>query len=386
MGILTKNRQSSNNAKNLAKAVAVVFCAVLLVSSSAVQVLADKYDDQISQLKAQVDNFQRQQADLHSQTVTLQSTIDGLVAQQNALQAEINLNEVKIAQLKDDIAANQAKLEKQQGVLSSTLATLYVSSSTTPVEMLASSKTIGDYVDQQQYNNNIREGIKSSIKKIREIRQALEDQQKAATLELADQQSRNNALAASRNEQANLLASTQGQEAEFQKQIQATNAEVDKVRAEQRAAYAAYARSHGSLMYGAEGNGGYPDVWASAPQDSIVDSWGMYNRECVSYVAWKVSSTGRYVPYWGGVGNAYQWPNNARGIGVETKVGVPKQGAAVVWGSYQGGMSAYGHIAYVELVNGDGSIEVSQYNVIPGRFNRMHVVASDASQLEYIYF
>ena len=35
----------------------------------------------------------------------------------------------------------------------------------------------------------------------------------------------------------------------------------------------------------------YPAKWALAPKDSIIDTWGMDNRESVSYTAWKVSET-----------------------------------------------------------------------------------------------
>jgi len=43
-------------------------------------------------------------------------------------------------------------------------------------------------------------------------------------------------------------------------------------------------------------------------------------------------------------------------------------------------------VAYVEVVNGDGSIEVSQYNFVHGQFSRMHVDAGIAASLDYIYF
>ena len=40
---------------------------------------------------------------------------------------------------------------------------------------------------------------------------------------------------------------------------------------------------NGAIPPPSSGNGGYPAVWANAPMDSLVDSWGMYNRECMSY-------------------------------------------------------------------------------------------------------
>ncbi|MFC3454818.1 hypothetical protein [Amycolatopsis speibonae] len=35
----------------------------------------------------------------------------------------------------------------------------------------------------------------------------------------------------------------------------------------------------------AAGTDDYPAPWRSAAQDSLLDSWGYYNRECTSFVA-----------------------------------------------------------------------------------------------------
>jgi surface antigen len=101
-------------------------------------------------------------------------------------------------------------------------------------------------------------------------------------------------------------------------------------------------------------NGGYPTVWADVPIDSIVDTWGFYNRESVSYVAWKIASSGRNVPY--GLGNANLWPTGARaqGIAVDSK---PRVGdAAILEAGY------YGHAMYIEAVHDDDTVTISQYN------------------------
>lgn len=103
-------------------------------------------------------------------------------------------------------------------------------------------------------------------------------------------------------------------------------------------------------------NGGYPLNWDQAPIDTIIDRWGFYNRESVSYAAWKVYESGRHMPFWAGRGNANQWPANARadGIPVSNK---PIAGCVAI--STQG---MYGHAMWVEDVHEDGSIRVSQYN------------------------
>jgi surface antigen len=107
----------------------------------------------------------------------------------------------------------------------------------------------------------------------------------------------------------------------------------------------------------------------------------MYNRECVSYTAWKVYSTYGYMPYWGGVGNANQWPGNAARAGIPTS-STPRVGSVAVWN-----VGYYGHVMWVEAVNADGSIWISQYNYdFNGRYSEMYVSAGMASNLTYIYF
>ena len=98
--------------------------------------------------------------------------------------------------------------------------------------------------------------------------------------------------------------------------------------------------------------------------DSMVDNWGMYNRECVSYTAWKVYQSGRRMPYWGGVGNANQWDDNARRAGIPVD-STPKAGDVAIKH-----IGYYGHAMYVESVNADGTINISQYNAsYDGRYS-----------------
>jgi surface antigen len=143
-------------------------------------------------------------------------------------------------------------------------------------------------------------------------------------------------------------------------------------------AQAAANRSLGGVpTAGDPGHGGYPAIWNNAGQDTLVDTWGMYNRECVSYAAWKVYQTYGYMPYWGGVGNANQWPGNAVRAGIPTG-STPRAGSVAI--SMAGG---FGHAMWVEAVNGN-TIYVSQYNYdLAGHYSEMSI---NGSGLIYIYF
>lgn len=127
----------------------------------------------------------------------------------------------------------------------------------------------------------------------------------------------------------------------------------------------------------------YPSSWASAPQDSIIDTWGMSNRESVSYTAWKVNEAFGNMPAWGrqGKGNANQWPSAAQGASIPTSA-TPKVHSVGI--AIKNGLPGIGLSAWVEAINGDNVI-MSSYNW--GTIGIYTVKTVPASYFEtYIYF
>jgi surface antigen len=104
-----------------------------------------------------------------------------------------------------------------------------------------------------------------------------------------------------------------------------------------------------------------------------VDPWNFYTRECTSYVAWRMNRDAGSTtsPYWftnnslDGAsclwGNAENWDDNAASLGFVID-NVPEVGAIAQWNPNESGASSWGHVACVEQVNGDGSVDVSEYN------------------------
>lgn len=368
----------------------IVAAAVLMSASIPVafaqNVLADKYDDQVKKLQSEADSYQQRASTLGVLASTLQAQLDTLTKQKNEIQAQINTSQAKRNKLEKDIAATEKKIAINKEALGEIVADMYVDSSISPLEMLASSKNIGDYVDKQEYRSSMQDNLNSTIKQIKSLRSQLEKQKKQVENVLRDQKSQKNALAAKEAEQAKLVSDTRGEESAYNGLVAKRNNEISSVRAQQAAAMAAAARQStgGSLNIGAgsASGGGYPAIWANAEQDTLVDNWGLYNRECVSYTAWKVASTGRYVPHFGGAGNANQWPSTTARYGIANG-STPKAGSVAIW--YVG---AYGHAMYVEAVNGDGTITVSDYNNnMDGLgWGRYHYYTRSAAGLTYIYF
>jgi peptidoglycan hydrolase CwlO-like protein len=369
-----KLRSTTPLLKKVATKTTLVVVAVLMVLAVPISVYADRFDDQINAIQNEVNSYQAEAARLRGEADTLQNAVNVLSAQKNAIQAEIDLNQAKYDQLVIDITANTQKLERQKTTLSKTIAQIYANGTTTPIVMIASSKSVGEYVAAQEVRNSIKNQLKSAMDEVKRLKKELETQKAEVEHILADQKSRRDDLAAKEAEQANLLAQTQGQEAAYQSLIGAKNTEISGLRAQQRAANAALG---GRAVAGDPNKGGYPAYLANAPHDALVDPWGMYNRECVSYTAWKVEQKNGYMPYWGGHGNANQWPQSAINDGIPTGSEPRKNSVAISMNGY------YGHAMWVEQVSGN-QIYVSQYNYdLAGSYSEMWI---NGSGLIYIYF
>ncbi|HEX4436513.1 MAG TPA: CHAP domain-containing protein [Solirubrobacteraceae bacterium] len=111
----------------------------------------------------------------------------------------------------------------------------------------------------------------------------------------------------------------------------------------------------------------YPSSLATPAKDSVVDPWGFFNRECTSFVAWRMNRDGGEGTFTNGMqkghwGNATEWAGNAEHLGFPVN-STPAVGAIAQWDAGEDGVSGDGHVAYVSAVNSDGSVDVEEYNV-----------------------
>jgi len=272
-----------------------------------------------------------------------------------------------------------ARMEQQKIVLADNLKSMYLDSGVTPLEMIASSKNLSDYFNQQQYQDSIKSKIQASLATIQKLKLQLEGQQKEVAAILADQRNQAAQIQANRAEVARLAAIANQNAAAADQQVQQANSKSASLRAQQAAVLAAQFASSGGGGAVSRGScgGGYPDKWCKAGQDTMIDNWGMYNRECVSYTAYRVYASGRNMPYWGGRGNAAQWPGNAQSAGIPVD-GNPRVGDVAI--STAG---PYGHAMYVEAVSG-GRITVSQYNY--GNDGNFSMMTIPPSGLYFLHF
>lgn len=336
-------------------------------------VYADRFDEQINNLREA--NSQNQQADglLEIEEANIAAVINRLQGEIAAAEEQIRANETKRSDTNTKIAEAEVELAKQKDLLGINIKAMYLEGDISTLEMLASSKDLSEYMDKQTYRGAVQDKIKSTLDRVTALKLDLKTQKETLDKLIADQQAIQTQLNAQRSEQNRLVGLNQQQQAEYEQTIQGNNAKIADLRRQQIAENARFTSGAKNIP----DSSGYP--WANVPfPNSISDPWGMYQRQCVSYTAWKVWKSGRFMPYWGGVGNANQWDDNARTAGIPVD-GNPRVGDVAVSNN-----GYYGHVMYVEAVYDDGTIYVSQYNAgWDGRYSEARIAIGN---LVFIHF
>lgn len=347
--------------KLLATAV-VVATALVGASTFDVLVLADRFEDEIRTLQQQNNNNQQAVDQLAAEANSYQDAVNKLQAQINNLQQAIVANQRQSEDLQRQIEEGERELAHQKEVLGKNIKTMYLEGQISTLEILASSKDLSDYVTKEQYRAAVQNQIKVTIDKINELKQRLQGQKLQVERLIKEQEAQRSQLAEDRAKQASMLAYTEGQKSAYEQQIKANKGRIAELRRQQAIENARL--FGGTIGTGVNCGGGYPGnargPWGNwgcnYPIDYNIDNWGMYNRQCVSYTAFKVASSGRNMPYWGGRGNANLWDDNAIAAGIPVDRN-PRPGDVAISNS-----GYYGHAMYVEYVYEDGRILISQYN------------------------
>jgi surface antigen len=112
-----------------------------------------------------------------------------------------------------------------------------------------------------------------------------------------------------------------------------------------------------------------PEVPYPYATSTRVGPWGFATRHSTDYVAWRFFQ--RDVPFSstmsgpngkiGHFGDPGGWPATAVAIGFRVDA-APKVGAVAQWRAGEQGAGRAGHVAYVERVNADGSVVVSEFD------------------------
>lgn len=186
---------------------------------------ADRLQDQMDEITRELEKNEAAADHKHREASTLQEAVNEIESQTRALELQIRQSTLEKQSIEKKIEETKVRIAKNQEMLASTLSDLYVDDSMTPLEMLASSNSIGDYVDKQEYRNSVRDQVAVAIKQIKELRIQLDKQNEAIKEVLARQKSQEEQLVAKRDEKNKLLAETRGEEQKYKERVEDLKAE-----------------------------------------------------------------------------------------------------------------------------------------------------------------
>jgi len=382
--------------KYISITLALLFGVASLTQFSVPKAKADKYDAQIQALQREIDNYQAEAGKLKDQAKSLEREVAQLDSERQIIEGQINLSQVKHDKLQAEIETTKQKLADTKDALGTIIADIYVDSDVTSIEMLASSKNISDYVDKSSYQSAITDQLRKATETIKTLKTDLESQQEYVKRILAEQQLAKNELVKKTNERQSLLDQTKGQEGAYNNLVSDREKRQGELHRQQQAEIEAAIRRAGGgigpILIGDPSKGGYPweagcyvdaNAWSyGGVNGNGTDPLGYGCRQCVSYTAFKVGQkTGNYPRYWG---NANMWPSSARAAGYQTG-STPRANSVGVIMAGQ-----YGHTVWVDSVNSDGTLTISQYNYYNaggsgwGNYSKMKV--SPSTYNVYIYF
>ena len=325
------------------------------------------------------------QKEAASQKDAYQAEVNRYRSEVAAIQAQIDKTEEEIVELTARIENTEKKIAKLKESIKQTLVKLYLNSEVSELELIASANSFSDYQAANTKNGIIKGKLKQLAVDAKEAKQELEQQKKQMEVKRENQQAQRAEAESLQAQQQAFVNEWQGKENAWSETAKA--AQADKVAAQESTWVNNQTSGGGGYMAPGDPNkGGYPfsnvcpgylyqGIWQN-------DGLGMYVCQCVSYTAWKVQHTYGNMPYWGGRGNAYQWIANSQNAGIPGGWGAPKVGSVGVRPS-NGGWDV-GHVFWVETVNGNGTINLSEYNYTAGDYSYRANVS--AGGFYYIYF
>ena len=410
----------------------VVTGTVLALGSLAPSVNAQDIETQINSANSQIQNLNNQkqavagQVEQLSQDLTnVQSRINSVQAEQETAKANLEVLKAEISKLETLIAERNERLKDQARAVQVNGARSYVDFLLNADSITDVVNRIGVIVDLVGANRQLMQEQARDKEQVQTKEQAQKDnldQQKANEAQLQNLQTELSAtftkhkvtLANLSNEELEAIATRDGlvqekerlaaekaradaEKAAAQKaaeeakeaMLKATEEAVAKAAATPAAATASTPATIAAKSEAAVAKSSNIVVGGSfaAPDPSFVAALnGGYFGQCTYYVYNRFAQLGAPIST-PALGNAAEWSGNAAaaGYGVSS---TPRAGTAIV---FQRGLAGadpvYGHVGFVERVNADGSLFISEMNVQGVNvISTRTIPANIAAQATYINF
>ena len=417
---------------------------VLSLGALAPSINAQDYDSQIESVNSSIANINEKKSAVNSTIDTLakelsdvQSKIDTTQAKKAEVQEAIDTLKTEIAKLEKVIAERNSRLEEQARSVQTNGARSYLDFLLNAESLSDAVSRIGVVMDLMGANRELMQQQAEDKKQVESKEEAQQEklaEQEAAEKELASLQtelndtfSKNKVLLANLSqEELAEIAKRDGIVAEkeaFQKRLAEEKAKADaeaaRIAEASRQALAAEAQKAQTVAtatsyeapaavastaststastssststpapaaqtssYTYTTGGGFPAV---DPSFRAAINGG-YFGQCTYYVFNRMAQVGTPIGH-SMMGNAAEWPAYARSYGYSVS-NSPSAGSAIV---FQQGLAGadltYGHVAFVEAVNADGSLYISEMNIRGlNVISYRTIPASVAARATYIRF
>ncbi|MBQ6486241.1 CHAP domain-containing protein [Candidatus Saccharibacteria bacterium] len=307
---------------------------------------------------------------------TLDGEINRLNQEISMYEARIVANKAKAEDLKKQIEENTKKLELQKESLAEMVISMYLEGDTDELTILASSNSLSDFAERQIRVDSARDQISLSAQMVQSLKEDLERQKQEVDRVIADQEVQQKAIEETKRREEALIAQYRANAAAYASEAAAAR----KAKEAEIAEAIRAANSNGAV---GDGTNTYP-MRGNCPRDNLRYLYtGGYVCQCTSYAGWKVKERyGVTISAWG---NANNWANTAKKLGYRVDH-TPEAGSVAVSTSGQ-----WGHVMWVESVNSNGSINVSEYNNsysaashLPGDFG--YRIGASSAGLWFIHF
>ena len=415
---------------------------VLSLGALAPSVNAQDFDSQIETVNSSIANINEKKSAVNSTIDTLakelsdvQTKIDTTQAKKAEVQEQIETLKAEIAKLEKVIAERNSRLEEQARSVQTNGARSYLDFLLNAESLSDAVSRIGVVMDLMGANRELMQQQAEDKKQVESKEEAQQEklaEQEAAEKELASLQtelndtfSKNKVLLANLSqEELAEIAKRDGLVAEkeaFQKRLaeEKAKAEAEAARIAEASRQALAAQASQSQTTATQTSYEAPAAAASTASTSTASSStstpaaqtqtssytyttgggfpavdpsfraslnGGYFGQCTYYVFNRMAQVGTPIGH-SMMGNAAEWPSYARSYGYSVSHS-PSAGSAIV---FQQGLAGadptYGHVAFVEAVNADGSLYISEMNVRGlNVISYRTISASVAAQATYIRF
>ena len=409
----------------------VVTGTALALGALAPSVNAQDIDSQISSANSQIQNLNNQKQAVASQVDQLSQDLSNVQSRINSVQAEQETAKANLEVLKAEISKLETLIAERNERLKDQARAVQVNGARSYVDFLLNADSITDVVNRIGVIVDLVGANRQLMQEQARDKEQVETKEQAQKANLAQQeaneaqlQNLQSELSATFNKHKATLANLSNEELEaiaardgLVQEKERLAAEKARADAEKAAAQKAAEAAKEAMLKATEesvaqaastpaaatvstpatiaAKSATPAKAANivvggsfaAPDPSFVAALnGGYFGQCTYYMYNRFAQLGSPIRTTG-LGNAAEWPANAAaaGYGVSS---TPRAGTAIVFQRGVGGADpVYGHVGFVERVNADGSLFISEMNVQGVNvISTRTIPAGVAAQATYINF